>query len=195
MQVQIMEEYKMAKVRNNVVVRGLSGSFGEQMIIKIDKAGRTIISNKPEFNENRVFTPAQQAQQEKFREGVAYAKETKDLQAYVDKAKGTPMHPYNVALADWFHAPEIKEIDLSDWTGQADQYIRILAMDDVQVAQVSVVITDEQDAVLEQGSAVKDDVSPWWIYTTKTTTAGNPKVLVSVEDLPGHITEMTKNLN
>jgi hypothetical protein len=178
-----MEKYKMAKVRNNVVVRGLSGSFGDQMIIKVDKAGRTIVSNKPEFDENRAFTPAQQTQQERFREAVAYAKDAKDLAVYAAKAEGTPMHPYNVALADWFHAPEIKEIDLSDWTGQAGQYIRILAMDDVQVTQVSVVITDAQDAVLEQGTAVKDDASPWWIYTTKTTATGSPKVLATAEDL------------
>lgn len=185
----------MAKVRNNVIVRGLSGSFGDQMVIKIDKAGRTIISNKPEFDENRQFTPAQQAQHEKFREARAYAKDAKNLDVYVAKAEGTPMSSSNIAMADWFHAPEIKEIDLSNWTGQAGQYIRILAMDDVQVCQVSVVITDEQDAVLEQGAAVKDDASPWWIYTTTVTVTGNPKVLVAVEDLPGHITEMTKNLN
>jgi hypothetical protein len=135
------KEFPMAKVRNNVIVRGLSGSFGDQMVIKIDKAGRTIISNKPEFDENRQFTPAQQAQHEKFREARVYASETKDLDVYVAKAEGTPMSSSNIAMADWFHAPEIKEIDLSEWTGQIGQYIRILAMDDVQVAQVSVVIT------------------------------------------------------
>jgi hypothetical protein len=153
------------------------------------------VSNKPEFDENRVFTPAQQAQQERFREAAAYAKDAKDLAVYAVKAEGTPMHPYNVAMADWLHPPEIKEIDLSDWTGQAGQYIRILAMDDVQVAQVSVVITDEQDAVLEQGAAIKDDASPWWIYTTKANMSGNPKVLVAAEDLPGHSTEMMKSLS
>lgn len=185
----------MAKVRNNVIVRGLSGSFGDQMVIKIDKAGRTIISNKPEFDENRQFTPAQQAQHEKFREARAYASESKDLDVYVAKAEGTPMSPSNVAMADWFHAPEIREIDMSEWTGQAGQYIRVQAMDDVQVAQVSLVITDEQDAVLEQGAAVKDDGSVWWIYQTKTTITGNPKVLVAAEDLPGHITEMVRSKN
>jgi hypothetical protein len=183
----------MAKVRNNVVVRGLSGSFGDQMVIKIDKAGRTIVSNKPEFDENRVFTPAQQAQQERFREASVYAKDSKDLEVYADKAAGTPKHPYNVALADWMHPPEIKEIDLSEWTGQVGQCIRIQAMDDVQVKQVSVVITDEQDALLEQGAAVKDSDSSWWTYQTQTVVTGNPKVLVAAEDLPGHITEMVRS--
>jgi len=181
----------MAKVRNNVIVRGLSGSFGEQMVIRIDKAGRTIVSNKPEFDENRVFTSDQQAQQEKFREAVAYAKDVKEEEVYVTKAEGTPMSPYNVAMADWFHAPEVKEIDLDAWTGGSGQPIRIRAMDDVKVTEVTVVITDAEDAVLEQGGAGFD--GQWWIYTTTTNiTEPTPNVLVSVKDLPGHIAEMTK---
>ena len=69
----------MAKVRNNVVMRGLSGSFGDQMVIKIDKAGRTIVSNKPEFDPNRQFTPQQLDHQEAFREAANYAKVAKEI--------------------------------------------------------------------------------------------------------------------
>ena len=179
----------MAKVRNNVMVRGLSGSFGDQMVIKIDKAGRTIVSNKPEFNENRQFTEAQLAQQEAFREAVVYAKDAKTEEVYVQKAEGTPMSPYNVALADWLHAPEIKEIDASEWNGQAGQVIRVRAMDDVQVTKVSVAISDENGVVLEQGQAVAAE-GAWWNYTTTEAASGNPKILATAEDLPGHITQL-----
>jgi hypothetical protein len=41
----------MAKVRNNIFVRGLSGSVGDQFVVKQDKNGRTIISNVPTFSE------------------------------------------------------------------------------------------------------------------------------------------------
>ena len=75
----------MAKVRNNVVMRGLSGSFGDQMVITIDKAGRTIVSNKPEFDPNRIFTPEQITQQKTFREAAAYAKGQPE---YIAKADG-----------------------------------------------------------------------------------------------------------
>ncbi len=187
----------MAKVRNNVIVRGLSGSFGDQMVLKIDKAGRTIVSNMPTFDENRDFTPAQQAQHEKFREASAYAKDAKDQTVYVEKAEGTPMNPYNIAMADWFHEPEIKEIDLSAWTGQVGQPIRIRAMDDVQVKEVRVAITDEADVLLEQGAAVEGENS-WWTYTTSATVGRslpNMKVVVSAADLPGHVTQMTQNRN
>ena len=147
----------MAKVRNNVMVRGVSGSFGDQMILKIDKAGRTIMSNKPEFNENRVFTEAQQNHQEAFREASAYARSAKGNEKYAALAHGTPMSSYNVAMADWFHTPEILEIDVSAWHGTAGQVIRVKATDDVQVTQVNVVISDGTGAVLEQGQAVEAD--------------------------------------
>jgi hypothetical protein len=66
----------------------------------------------------------------------------------VAKADGTPMHPRNVAMADWLHEPQIKDIDLSSWNGQTGQTIRIEAVDDVQVKQGTVVITDESGTVL-----------------------------------------------
>lgn len=184
----------MAKVRNNVVIRGLSGSFGEQMVIKMDKAGRTIVSNKPEFDENREFTPAQQAQQERFRDARVYAKDAKDLAVYIQKAEGTPRSAANIAMADWFHPPEIKEIDISDWHGQIGQTIRVQAIDDVQVKQVKVMITDENDVILEQGMAMVEE-GGWWTYRTTAAATGNPAVLVSAEDLPGHITELAKSRN
>ncbi len=54
-----------------------------------------------------------------------------------------------MAVADWFHPPEIVEVNLDGWTGKAGEKIRVKAVDDVRVKQVSVVITDEQDAVLD----------------------------------------------
>jgi len=182
----------MAKVRNNMLVRGLSGAVGDQFVIRKDKAGRTIVGNMPEFDEKRPFSEAQVAHQEAFKEAAAYGKGAKGQDVYAVKAEGTPLTPYNVALADWFHEPEIKEIDLSGWDGQAGQVIRIEAVDDVQVKQVTVVITDEAGTVLEHGAAVKEADGLWWDYTTTQAASGTPKVIASAEDLPGHIAKMTK---
>lgn len=178
----------MAKVKNNVIARGIVGLVGDQLVLKRDKAGRTILSNRPHFSEDRVFTPAQQAQQERFRAARAYAREAKHLEVYQAKAAGTPYTPSNVAMTDWFHAPEIREIDLAGWTGQAGQGIRIWAVDDVQVKQVSVEILDESGAVLEQGLAAPED-GECWIYRTIADATGLASVRVRAEDLPGHVTE------
>jgi hypothetical protein len=184
----------MAKVRNNVIIRGLSGSLGDQVVIKVDKAKRTIVGNKPVFPEDREFSLAQLAHQEKFREAALYAKDAKDLEVYVKRAEGTPMYSYNIALADYLQPPEIKEIDLSAWTGSPGETIRIQAVDDVEVKMVKVVITDANDVVLEQGPAVKEE-GGWWTYQTTVSVSDNPKVVAIAEDLPGHTVSMTQILN
>ena len=182
----------MAKIRNNIFVRGLTGEVGDQFVIRKDKAGRTIISNKPEYDKNRQFSDAQVEHQNAFREASAYAQTAKNQEVYMTKAEGTPMTPRNVAMADWLHPPEIKEIDVSGWNGQAGQVIRIEAVDDVQVKQVTVVITDEAGTVLEQGAAVAAGDGLWWNYTTTKVASVTPKVIASAQDLPGHIAKMTK---
>ncbi len=178
----------MAKVRNNIVIKGLSGSLGDQLVIKQDKGGRTIVAVKPEFDENHVFTEAQKEVQENFREATAYAKAAKTNEVYTSKAEGTARSSYNVAVADWFHAPEILELDASAWNGSAGQIIRVKVMDDVQVTQVNVVITDSVGAVSEQGQAVLSD-GLWWNYTTMTSAPENPRIVATARDLPGHIAQ------
>jgi hypothetical protein len=93
-------------------------------------------------------------------------------------------------MADWFHAPEIADIDLGGWTGKAGEAIRVKAIDDVQVKEVKVVITDEQDTVIEQG--VASNGGEWWTYVATAAANGSAKVLVSATDLPGHVAQMTK---
>ena len=46
----------MPKVRNNIVIKGLSGTLGDQIAIKRDKIGRTIVSMKPTYSKNRQFS-------------------------------------------------------------------------------------------------------------------------------------------
>jgi hypothetical protein len=100
------------------------------------------------------------------------------------------MTAYNLAIADWFHAPEIREIDITAWHGGIGQSIRVQAADNVQVTQVNVVITDSAGAVLEQGAATRAE-GLWWIYTTTATATDGAQVLVTAQDLPGNVTNMT----
>ena len=180
----------MAKVRNNVMVRGLSGSFGDQMVIKTDKGGRTIVSNKPGFNENRRFSDVQLSHQESFRRASAYAKDAKGREEYAALAQGTPKSGYNVAMADWFNAPEILELDVTGYHGQPGNIIRVMARDDVKVTGVSVVITDNQGVVQEQGQATQVD-GEWWNYMATTTAPDGPRVVATAHDMPGHTGEMS----
>lgn len=180
----------MAKNRNNMLLRGISGSLGDQFVIRKDKAGRTIVANKPQFDENRQFTENQKANQEAFREAAAYAKATQRENIYIDKAKGTPRSAYNIAFADWFHKPQIKKLDVTHWNGGAGQAIRIMALDDVQVTQVSVVITDANGTVLEQGNAQPDEAG-WWTYMTTKAASGTRRLQIAARDMPGNQAQHT----
>jgi hypothetical protein len=180
----------MAKEKNNIFLRGLSGMLGNQFVIKRCKDGSTIITVKPTFSTNREFTDSQKKHQQVFKEATAYAKSAKTAEVYLAKAEGTAKNAYNVAIADWFHKPEILKIDTNEWHGQAGQPILIEAQDDVQVKQVSVAICDEEGMVLEQGNAVSQN-DLWWVYKTATTIPDgvSPQIKVIARDLPGNSTE------
>ena len=181
----------MAQVRNNIIIQGLSGMIGKQILIRQDKAGRTIISARPRYNANRILSETQKQHHDNFREAAAYARAARGEAVYISKAAGTPMNPYNVALADWFHAPEILDMDLGDWSGQPGKVIRVKAIDDVLVSDVTVRIQGAGGALLEQGEATQAD-GLWWEYTTKSTGSGSLTVFAAAQDMPGNITEMSK---
>jgi len=177
----------MAKVINNIIAQGLSGSLGGQIVFKKDKAGRTIVSAKPTFSPNRTFTTGQLGHQKAFREASAYAKTSKGNIVYIQKAQGTPLNAYNAALADWFNKPQVLEIDTQNWNGAMEQIIRVQAQDDTRVTKVHVKITDTQGSVLEEGDAVQAD-GLWWEYATSASVAdlSTAVVTATAHDLPGN---------
>jgi hypothetical protein len=73
----------MAIVSNNLLVRGLSGNLGDQFVVRTDKNGRTIVSAKTNFENEREYSQAQLIQQQVFREAVAYAKAMKGEEIYI----------------------------------------------------------------------------------------------------------------
>jgi len=181
----------MAQIYDNIVVSGLRGKLGKQLIIKRGRHGQTTVVSRPQYPPNRQFSEAQKQHQLDFRQAAKYGMASQALEVYIKRAEGTRMTPYNAAMSDWFNPPEIREIDLDGWTGQIGKVIRILAVDDVQVKQVTVMITDVSGTVLEQGPATSLD-GLWWEYTTTATGTGSLKVTASAQDLPGHVTQFTK---
>lgn len=165
----------MPNAQQNIVMRNFTGLPG----------------NQPGCGPNCDFSNSQKNDQRAFHEAAAYAQAVKDQRIYVVKAAGTLLSPYDIALADWLRVPEILDVDLSAWHGQAGQVIRIKAVDDVQVKKVTVAICSANDTVLEKDVATQvDDL--WWRYLTTTVVNGSPKVRVSAQDWPRNIVTMTK---
>jgi hypothetical protein len=61
----------------------------------------------------------------------------------------------------------------------------------VKVKRVTVLITSEEDMLIEQGAAAQED-GLWWIYTTTQAVSGQPKVIAVAQDLPGNIAQLVK---
>jgi hypothetical protein len=178
----------MAKAGRNVLLNGIVGTIGDQLVIKRGRGCSTIISKKPTFSPDRVFTQAQLARQEAFRAATAYAKAKKHEPVYLALAEGTEKTGYNVAVADWLHPPQILQVDLGGWTAGSGGPIRVRAQDDVRVTEVRVKISDETGTLLEEGQA-QEAGGLWWEYSPSQTPGGGKQVTVSVRDLPGHTTE------
>ena len=70
-----------------------------------------------------------------------------------------------MAVADWYHAPEVDEIDLAAWTGDVGEALRAKVRDDVQVETVQFVIATE-------------DGGSWWRYETTMDHPGGPAKVV-----------------
>jgi hypothetical protein len=167
---------RMAKVKNNLVMSGLSGSLGPDHYVRTTRDGRTIISKKPSFD-NRQFSEGQLNVQSRTKQAAAYAKvASKENPIYAQKAAGTALNAYNVALRDWLKPPVIRRIE---WY---DGRVRVSAHDDLMVTRVTVSILNEDGQLLEQGEA-ELVLGARWEYQA----ANRGQIQVEAWDLAGNV--------
>ena len=133
----------MAKAAKNLILHGASGKIGDQIVIR-QRGGKVILSQAPGAR-TKEPSEEQKAHQAKFQQAVLYARmQMADATAkaeYVAKADEAS-NAYNVAVADFFHAPDIDEIDVTNYRGSVGDTIRIRATDDFKVKQVQVTISN-----------------------------------------------------
>jgi hypothetical protein len=153
----------------------LSGQVGGQFVIRRLRDGRTIVCKSPDFS-NRKLSDSQKEHHMRVKSAAAYARTASRSQlVYAEQAEGTMLNAYNVAVRDWFHAPEIHRL------GRYGTAVRIWATDDTRVTAVTVFVLDENGEILEQGQAVQGR-GDWWEYIPSV----NGRVVVEARDLPGN---------
>ncbi len=184
----------MAKVQNNLVIHGLSGMLGKQLVVRRRKNGQYVLSAAPGARSGDM-SDAQKQQCDKFRQAVLYAKGAQNTPEYQDVAKARDISAYNVAIADFLHPPEIQRIDLSSYHGKADDTITITAVDDIKVKTVGVMIVNDDGTLVEKGeAAAADQNSSLWLYTTKAAAASaSVKIVIDVADLAGQVVEVSQH--
>jgi len=108
----------MAKQSNNVVTHGLSGKVGDLLVFS-QRGGKTVVSKVPQKRKGG-DSELQKEHKRKFQRAVLYAKSaltSPDLQEAYGKSAKKGQTAYNVAVADFFHAPDIHQVDVSNYTG------------------------------------------------------------------------------
>lgn len=96
---------------------------------------------------------------------------------------------YMVAMSDFLNAPEVLSIETERYDGRIGSKITINAVDDFEVTEVLVRITDADDVLLEEGPATFDPngAGPWeYIATVMNTSKAGTKIRAVAFDRPGH---------
>lgn len=186
----------MAHVGNNIVTQGLSGMLGEQLVFRM-RGKKTYVSKAP-VQKERELSEAQILHQRKWQEAILYGKSAmaspEMKEAYKSSADETHS-AYNVAVADFMNAPHIDEIDISQYTGQPGSFIIIRAVDDFQVAEVSVTIYNPDGTLVEQGMAVVEAGASWkYTATAVNSDLSGDKIVIKVSDIPGNLTLEEKTI-
>lgn len=183
----------MAKSENNEVMFGARGRVGNLVVFKNFGSNQTVISRLKRKVKNPVYTVKQENVKYKFREAVIYAKgiiNDPDLVAFYQKFAKPGTSAYNLALADFCKAPEIRLIDADNYVGQIGDQIKVRAIDNFRVVEVKISIYDSTDNLIESGLAILSANSVDWFYQT-TVANGNlaeTKISVEAKDMPGNIT-------
>jgi hypothetical protein len=187
----------MAKVGRNVVTTKLSGKLGDLIVFRT-RGNRTYVASAPQ-KKDREPTQNQKEHQQHFQEAIVYGKGViadPNLKATYQEAAGENQSAFNVAVADFMSAPQIEEIDLSNYHGNPGDTIRVRAVDDFMVVQVAVSIFNGDSSLVEEGTAVKQPNEIDWVYTTKEQNSNltGDKIVIRVSDMPGNITSQEKML-
>lgn len=131
------------------------------------------------------------AQHEAIRLASTFANFAQDQALYQEMACGTPLTAYSLAVQDYLGKPRVISIDISNWSGEIGQAIRIRARDNIMVLSVRVLIrrNEASHIALEEGEARQSaDDRLLWTYTTTTRVPYRfgTRVDVSAYDLPGN---------
>lgn len=179
----------MAQSKNNVVTHGLSGLVGDMLVFS-NRHGKTFVSSKPKERTGEL-SQKQLENKAKFQEAILYAKTAIRNEAINEVYKKEAVDgasTYNIAVADFFKAPNINEIDVRGYMGKIGDKISIQVID-ITVEEVTVTIQNPDGTEVEHGNATYSELTGKWEFTAKANNASldGDKIIVTATDMPGNI--------
>lgn len=187
----------MAKVKKNLLLQGLSGSVGGTIVLR-SMGDKTIVASLP-GKRNKLPSPGQLLQQERFKEGSDYSRSVKanptELAEYKARAKSGES-PLTLALTDYLRAPKVTVVDTAAYKGKKGDLIRIRAVDDFLVKSVKVQVLASDGSLFEEGMATLQANGMDWLYkgSTDVLDLTGAKIVATAMDKPGNIGVLEKAL-
>ena len=182
----------MAIISPNSLLSNVHGSIGKLTVVHLN--GRIILRQKP--SAKPAATPKRKAHRGKMGRASQWAScvlaDPETAAVYEAAAQGSGLSAHNIAVSDFMNDPVIEDIDLSAYSGQSGQTIRVQAKDGdkvppgVGLASLKVAIRSLAGAILEEGLATGQGQA--WNYLTQQQMP--PGVIVKIEvtatDRPGN---------
>jgi hypothetical protein len=184
----------MSKVRYNTVADALQGRVGVLVFRRV--RGKLRVSNRPNES-SKPPSASQLAQRVVFARAIAKARDmlsNEDMRLMYERvAAAKQTTAFAAAMGDYFHPPEVPDMEMDGFTGAIGSMIKIRATDDVQVKSVYVIVRKTDGTVLEQGAAVAS--GSYWYYTCTTAIPAGTFLTIeaAAKDWMGN--EGKKNLN
>jgi hypothetical protein len=155
----------MAKTTLNRIIETLRGKLGD-LIYRQRPDGTVIVSGTPRYNKRKV-TQKQKAYRQRFGQRAKYASWLAKKHpiyaelASTEEARAAWLSPFNFALSDCLHPPEIHRVE------RKEGRVLVEASDNIMVAKVFVTIFDEQNKIIEMGDAIRQE-GDWWEFACHT---------------------------
>jgi hypothetical protein len=181
----------MARIKNNVLVKGASGNLGKQVVYK-QRGNDTHMALMPKTRKDASPTEKQEGVRELFTEAAQYAKgavSSPDIKKEYQKKASNTNTAYNIAFRDFLKAPVVKSIDTGRYDGSPGSTIVVKAKDDFRVVEVVVSIHNAAGVLVEKGNAVLNPLDRnKWIYTAtqQNATVAGSVISAKALDLPGN---------
>ena len=189
----------MAKVKDNVLMKGVSGTIGRQLTFR-QIGGKTFVS-KYQKAPSVPATEKKLAVQTKFGMATAYARRAvrdPEVKAMYQAVVKGGQRAFNIAMIDALQAPVVESIQADRYHGHAGDPIIVHAKDDFKVAAVVVSVYNPAGDLIEKGNAVlQENEEMNWLYISieENTEYNGSKITAVANDLPGNMASLTIELS
>lgn len=179
----------MALIRPNPLLEELRGKLGD---LYFARCGDHYSMRKRPHRHPAEASEAQKPTRQKLAESNLYWRQVQSSPeakaVYVLEAKARRKRACDVARADFGNAPVVTDLDLTGYSGAPGGVIRIQAVDDFEVRNVTVRLLALDEILIEEGEATLDRNSGYWLYAVKTAVPPSTAIRVEVtgKDRPGN---------